>query len=402
MPRTSRILAIVSGVVLLTGAFVLPTSAASSDVSLTRILGGYSRPVLVTHAPGGGRTIFIVEQTGKIKRATYQGGTWKKLGVFLDLTSKVNDPGFSGNGERGLLGLAFHPNYASNGRLYVNYTRKGSGSKKGDTVIAEYRRQTARVARPSSRRTVMVINQPSSNHNGGHLAFGPDDLLYIGTGDGGGSGDPRGNGQKLTTRQGKLLRIDPRDPDGAGPRRYRTPGANPRVGKSGLNDIWAWGLRNPWRFSFDRANGNLWIGDVGQGAREEIDRSRSNAGGKGAGKGRNYGWSRCEGTRRYPNTAQTCTFGTRPIRDYAHGAGRCSVTGGYVHRGPSAGAWRGLYIGGDFCGRLFVLNVNGTVKFSKTTNRRISSFGEDAAGRIFMTDLSNGNIYRVKLSGPRP
>ena len=371
-------------------------------ISLTRILGGYTRPILVTHAPGAGRTIFIVEQTGKIKRATYVNGTWKKLGVFLDLARRVNDPRLSGNGERGLLGLAFHPDYGSNGRFYVNYTRKGSGSKKGDTVIAEYRRASASKARPWSGRTLMVIDQPASNHNGGHLAFGPDGLLYIGSGDGGGSGDPRGNGQDLTTRLGKLLRIDPIDPDGAGPRRYRTPAGNPRVGRSGLNDIWAWGLRNPWRFSFDRANGNLWIGDVGQGAREEIDRSGSNVVGKAAGKGRNYGWNRCEGSRRYPNTAAACTFGTRPVHDYRHGNGRCSVTGGYVHRGPGAPAWRGLYVGGDFCGRLFVLGGNGKVKLSKTTVRRISSFGEDAAGRIFLTDLTNGSIYRVNLKGPRP
>ena len=402
MQRTFRAIGVLVATLLVGTALAVPANAATSEVSLTRILGGYTRPVLVTHAPGAGRTIYIVEQTGRIKRATYVNGTWKKLGTFLDLRSRVNDPRVSGNGERGLLGLAFHPDYRSNGRFYVSYTRKGSGSKKGDTVIREYRRASGGKANPSSGRTLMVIDQPASNHNGGHLAFGPDGLLYIGTGDGGGSGDPRGNGQKLSTRLGKLLRIDPLDPDGAGPRRYRTPSGNPRVGKSGLDDIWAWGLRNPWRFSFDRANGNLWIGDVGQGAREEVDRSRSNARGRAAGKGRNYGWNRCEGTRRYPNTGAACTFGTRPVHDYAHGAGRCSVTGGYVHRGPSATTWRGLYIGGDFCGRLFVLDSGGKVKLSKTTNRRISSFGEDAAGRIFMTDLANGSVYRVKLSGPRP
>lgn len=402
MHRTSRAIGILVAVAMAAGILAAPAGAASSQVSLSRILTGYSRPVLVTHAPGGGRTIFIVEQTGKIKRAVYVNGRWKKLGVFLDLTGLVNDPNRSGNGERGLLGLAFHPDYRSNGRLYVNYTRKGSSSKKGDTVIAEFRRSTAGKADKGSRRTLMIIDQPASNHNGGHLAFGPDDLLYIGMGDGGGTGDPNGNGQKLSTRHGALLRIDPLDPDGAGPRRFGIPPSNPRVGTSGQNSLWAWGLRNPWRFSFDRNNGNLWIGDVGQGAREEVDRSRSNAAGRAAGKARNYGWNRCEGKRKYPNTAAVCTFGTRPVHDYAHGAGRCSVTGGYVHRGPSARAWRGLYVGGDFCGRLFVLNVDGKVKLSKVTNRRISSFGEDAAGRLFATDLSNGSIYRVRMSGPRP
>jgi glucose/arabinose dehydrogenase len=401
MRRTTRVLAAIIGVTLLGGGLGAPVSAAGSDVSLTRILGGYTRPVLVTYAPGGGRAIFIVEQTGMIKRATYVNGAWRKLGTFLDLRAKVNDPRVAGS-ERGLLGLAFHPNYARNGRFYVNYTRAGSGGRNGDTVIAEYRRKTAARARPSSARVVMVIDQPASNHNGGHLAFGPDGLLYVGTGVGGGAGDPKRNGQRLSTRLGNLLRIDPIDPDGAGPRRYRTPGSNPRVGKSGNDDIWAWGLRNPWRFSFDRANGNLWIGDVGQNAREEVDRSRARAGGRNAGMGVNYGWNRCEGKRRYPNTSAACRFGTRPVHDYAHGAGRCSVTGGYVHRGPGAIRWRGLYIGGDYCGRLFVLNAAGAVRLSKTTNRRISSFGEDAAGRIFMTDVGNGAIYRVNLNGPRP
>jgi glucose/arabinose dehydrogenase len=379
-----------------------PASAAKSKISLSRVLSGYSRPVLVTHAPGGGRTIFIVEQTGKIKRATYTNGGWKKQGVFLDLRNLVNDPKLTGNGERGLLGLAFHPNYRSNGRFYVDYTRRGNGSRKGDTVIAEFRRASAGKADKGSKRTLMIIDQPASNHNGGHLAFGPDGLLYIGMGDGGGSGDPNGNGQKLSSKLGALLRIDPLDPDGAGPRRFRIPSGNPRVGKTGQNSLWAWGLRNPWRFSFDRRSGNIWIGDVGQGAREEIDRSASNKFGRAAGKARNYGWNRCEGKRRYPDTAATCTFGTRPVHDYAHGPGRCSVTGGYVHRGPAAKAWRGLFVGGDFCGRLFVLDFKGRVKLSKTTDRRISSFGEDARGRIFATDLASGNIYRVKMTGPRP
>lgn len=376
--------------------------AASSDASLRTILSGYSRPVLVTHAPEGGRTIFVVEQTGKVKRATFTNGAWKKLNTFLDLTSLVNDPRKAGNGERGLLGLAFHPQYKQNGRFYVNYTRAASGAKSGDSVVAEFRRQTATQANASSKRVLMVVNQPDSNHNGGHLAFGPDGFLYIGLGDGGGGGDPRGNGQKLTTRLGALLRIDPLDPDGGGPKRYRTPSSNPRVGKSGRNDIWAWGLRNPWRFSFDRKNGNLWIGDVGQVRREEIDRARSNSAGRNAGKGKNYGWNRCEGTRRYPNTSLKCSFGTRPVFDYAHGNGRCSVTGGYVHRGPSAASWRGLYIGGDYCGRLFVLSADGKVRLSKVTNRRIASFGEDAGGRLFATDVIGGQVLRVALTGPRP
>ena len=398
---TSRGLAVVLVVALAAVLLTASVSAAPSRVSLARILTGYSRPVLVTHAGGDSRVIFIVEQTGKIKRATYQAGRWKRLGTFLDLTSRVNDPRASGNDERGLLGLAFHPGYAQNGRFYVNYTRRGRGNADGDTVVAEYRRRSAARADPASRRLIMTVGQPYANHNGGHLAFGPDGFLYIGLGDGGSGGDPQGNGQKLTTRLGKLLRIDPRDPDGSGPRTHRVPSSNPRVGRYGRNDIWARGLRNPWRFSFDRSNGDLWVGDVGEGSREEIDRSRSRSNGRGAGKGANYGWRVCEGGRRYPNTSANCGFGTLPVHDYAHGNGRCSVTGGYVHRGPAAIAWRGLYVAGDFCGRLFVLDSSGNVRLSKISNRRISSFGEDGAGRLFVTDLG-GAIYRVKMSGPRP
>lgn len=402
MQHPIRALAVALAAALLAGTVAIPTAAADSRVSLRQVLGGYTRPLLVTHAPGGGRDIFIVEQTGRIKRATFSDGSWRKLGTFLDLSDIVNDPRSPGEGERGLLGLAFHPQYRLNGRFYVNYTRAGSGGRNGDTVIAEFRRLNDGTADPASRRVLLVVNQPRSNHNGGHMAFGPDGKLYVALGDGGGAGDPGGNAQDIRNRLGTLLRIDPLDPDGAGPKRYRVPRSNPRVGKRGVNDIWAWGLRNPWRFSFDRKNGNLWIADVGQGQREEVNRSRSNANGRGAGKNRNYGWDRCEGRRAYPDTSRRCRFGTRPRYDYTHRAGRCSVTGGYVHRGPDARSWRGLYVAGDFCGALFVLNQKGKVKLARVTNRRISSFGEDADGRLFLTDLSNGRIYRVTFSGPRP
>jgi glucose/arabinose dehydrogenase len=379
---------------------VLPS--ATSHVRLVVILSGYSHPVQVTAAPGGGRTIFIVEQTGRIRRATYRDGRWRDLGVFLDLRAWVNDPLQGGNGERGLLGLAFHPHYGRNGRFYVYYTRAAAGTRDGDVVVAEYRRADARHADPASARRLLVIDEPYANHNGGQLVFGPDGKLYIGTGDGGSGGDPQGNAQRLSSRLGKILRIDPRDPDGPGPRRYRTPASNPLVGRRGDDAIWAWGLRNPWRFSFDRANGDLWIGDVGQGAREEVDRARANSAGRGAGRGRDFGWNRCEGTRAYPQTTLPCRWGTRPIHDYAHGAGRCAVTGGVVHRGPDARGWRGLYVAGDYCGRLFVLDGRGRVRLARATSVRFSSFGQDAAGRIFATDVSGGTVYRVRFDGPRP
>ena len=374
------------------------TASAASQASLETILRGYDRPVLVTHAPGGGRVIFIVEQRGLITRATYQDGSWRRLGTFLDLRSVVAVDG----GERGLLGLAFHPDYARNGLLYVDYTRAGSGGDRGDTVVAEYRRLDDARADPGSGRVVLTIDQPAANHNGGHLAFGPDGLLYMGMGDGGGAGDPWHTGQDISRLLGKLLRIDPVDPDGSGPLRYAVPASNPLVGGPGRDEIWAWGLRNPWRFSFDPRSGDLWIGDVGQGEREEIDRARANARQRGAGKGRNYGWSRCEGSRRYPDTSAACRIGTLPLYDYTHGNGRCSVTGGYVHRGPAAPGWRGLYVAGDYCGRLFVLDQNGRVRLSRTTSRNISSFGEDAAGRIYATDMATGTVAMLRLRGPRP
>jgi glucose/arabinose dehydrogenase len=376
-------------------------AARASRVALEPVLSGYSRPVLITHAPGEGRVIYIVEQTGAIKRATFEGGRWRKLGTFLDLRSRVSDPDTDG-GERGLLGLAFHPDYQRNGLLYVDYTRAGRGAADGDTVIVEYRRAEAGRADPSSRRLVMTIDQPYANHNGGHLAFGPDGFLYVASGDGGSAGDPHGNGQRLDTRLGKLLRIDPRDPDGPGGRRFGVPASNPRVGRSGLDEIWAWGLRNPWRFSFDRQTGDLWIGDVGQNAWEEVDRSRADGDGTGAGRGLNYGWDRCEGNRRYPSTGSICRFGTRPVHAYRHGGDSCSVTGGHVHRGPAGAAWRGLYVAGDFCGRLFVLGPDGSVRLARDSGRSISSFGEDAAGRIYAADLTAGRIYLVRFQGPRP
>lgn len=398
MRQSTRALVVLASAALAAALLPLAATAADSSVSLPQVLSGYARPVLVTHAPGASRVIFIVEQGGLIKRATFRDGAWRKLGTFLDLRPQVSTNG----SERGLLGLAFHPGYQQNGRFYVDYTRRGVGAAEGDTVIAEYRRATAGRADPASRRVLLTVDQPASNHNGGHLAFGPDGDLYIALGDGGGAGDPYRNGQDRSTLLGKLLRIDPLDPDGSGARRYRIPPSNPLVGTAGRDEIWSWGLRNPWRFSFDRETGDLWIGDVGQGAREEVDRSRADGSGRDAGRGANYGWSRCEGTRRYPATSEPCTFGTLPVHDYAHGAGRCSVTGGYVHRGPAAADWRGLYVAGDYCGRLFVLDGSGSVRLSRTTPRRISSFGEDSAGRLFATDVVAGTIHEVRLRGPRP
>ena len=300
MRRSVSALVVLATTALMATAWPAVASAAGGSLKLAPVLSGYSRPVLVTHAPGEAGVIYIVEQSGLVKRATFQDGSWRKQGTFLDLRSVVSKDG----GERGLLGLAFHPRYRQNGRLYVDYTRAGDGAADGDTVIAEYRRLDARRADPSSRRVLLTVDQPAANHNGGHLAFGPDGYLYIALGDGGGAGDPYGTGQDRGSLLGKLLRIDPLDPDGGGRGRYSVPPSNPLVGRAGLDEIWAWGLRNPWRFSFDRATGDLWIGDVGQGEREEVDRARADGGGQERGQGRELRLESLRGQPPVPGNGQ--------------------------------------------------------------------------------------------------
>jgi glucose/arabinose dehydrogenase len=400
-----RVLAVVVAAALVAIAVGPVTTAASThDIRLQRILTGYQRPLLVTNDGSPGRSIFIVEQTGAIHRATFRNGAWRKQGTFLDLRSLVNDP-VPGQDERGLLGLAFDPRHAKNGRLYAAYTRAASGADDGDLVVARFRRMNRAAALPESRREILVVDQPYTNHNGGHVTFGPDGHLYLATGDGGGPGDPDETAQDLQSPLGKLLRIVPRDPDGPGPLTYTVPADNPYVGADGLDEIWASGLRHPWRFSFDRASGDLWVGDVGQERREEVDHAVAGPSGLGAGRGLDFGWDGCEGRLEYEDDEgdadDLCSHDTLPLYDYAHGKGRCSVTGGFVYRGPDAPAWRGLYVAGDYCGRIFALDRKGRVVFSRMSRQFISSFGEDAAGRLFLTDLA-GNVYRLKLKGTPP
>jgi glucose/arabinose dehydrogenase len=337
--------------------------------------------VFVTNA--GDDRLFIVEQVGRIKIARQVSGSWRITGTFLDIRSIVLD-----GGERGLLGLAFHPNYASNGRFYVHYTNNS-----GDHVIAEYRRATAGRANPSSRRVVLHINDPYENHNGGWLAF-KGSYLYIALGDGGSGGDPGNRGQRLDTLLGKILRINPLDPDGNGPRDYSIPRDNPRVGRSGKDEIWAWGLRNPWRNSFDRVTGRLWIADVGQERFEEVNRVES-------GKGKNFGWRLLEGFHRYPSGSRcTSNCKTLPILEYRHsvsGSDNCSVTGGYVSRRSGAARY-GQYFFGDYCsGRLWSIPAGfsgGSLPSPTSTGLNISSFGEGHDGRIYVVNRG-GSIYRI-------
>lgn len=373
-----RAVMIAVSVALLGSALMVTPTAAAGSVRLRQVLSGYSDPTFVTAPTGSSRTIFIVERGGRIRVATYYGSGYVKAGTFLDIRSRVKSSG----GEQGLLGLAFDPDYASNGRFYVNYTRKPDGA----TVVALFRRSSATRADAGSFRQVIRIGQPYSNHNGGMLAFGPDGYLYVGMGDGGSAGDPAERAQNKDSLLGKILRIRPRSSGG-----YSIPSSNPYVGRSGADAIWSFGLRNPWRFSFDRSNGDLWIGDVGQARYEEVNFTTS-------GKGVNFGWDRCEGNRRYPSGG-SCTTGKRPLKVYSHTGSNCSITGGYVFRGPDDVAWRGNYVYGDYCsGRIWVISRSGSVRASRDTGHLITSFGEDGAGRLFMVAKS-GRIFRLGFSG---
>src|SRR5262245_15766634 len=324
--------------VLLWAAIGGPTDLiAAPRIRLEPVLAGLDDPVYVTHARDGTGRLFVVEQPGRIKVVPAAGATPV---VFLDIRSRV----LSG-GEQGLLGLAFHPRYATNGRFFVNYTRQPDGA----TVIAEYGVAPGNPnAAGSQERILLVIAQPFENHNGGMLEFGPDGFLYIGMGDGGSGFDPGRRAQNVTELLGKILRIDIDPPAGAvAP--YASPPDNPFAGSHpGRDEIYALGMRNPWRFSFDRATGTLYVGDVGQNAREEIDIVV---------RGGNYGWPILEGDNCL-GLGGSCTDPTflPPVAQYAHTGGRCSVTGGYAYRGSTGTLPSGAYTFADFCtGEIFLL-----------------------------------------------
>lgn len=325
----------------------------------------------------GDTVIYVAEKGGLVK--ALRGQTVGEMPV-LNLSGQV-----STGSEQGLLGLVFSPDGE---KLYVDYT-----DPDGDTRVAEYA-FSAGQADASTRRELLRVNQPYANHNGGHLAFGPDGFLYIGLGDGGSAGDPQGNGQRLDTLLGKLLRIDPR-PDGNTP--YRVPPGNPFASREGARpEIWAYGLRNPWRFSFDRETGALWIGDVGQNAIEEIDAVEASAGG-----GQNYGWNRLEGTRPFGGTAPSGTVA--PVHEYSHDGGNCSVTGGYVYRGTRIPALRGAYVFADYCKgqlRALVAGPGGSglrsVALGPTLDA-VASFGQDADGELFVLSLAAG-LHRLEAA----
>ena len=363
----------------------LPTSVVAQTIQLSPVASGLSSPVFVGNANDNLNRLFIVEQGGIIK--VLQPGSSTPT-VFLNITSKV----LSG-GERGLLGLAFHPQYGANGRFFVFYTRLSDG----DLVIAEYGATptSSNTARTTEKILLTIEHSSQGNHNGGMLAFGPDGYLYIGVGDGGGANDPPNNAQNKNTLLGKILRIDV---NAGAP--YASPGDNPFFGAAtdGLDEIFAYGMRNPWRFSFDRLNGQQWVGDVGQGAREEVDSPIV--------KGGNYGWRIFEGTVCNPNLPQEPCANRAPyifpVFDYTHVNGRCSLTGGYVYRGSLGTLTPGTYVYGDYCSGE-ILGWNGSTQaLLLDTTQRVSSFGEDEQGELYVADVAGGTVTRIVGSAPPP
>lgn len=353
-------------------------------VSLQTFYTGLASPVGLYNC--GDERLFILEQNeSDIEMITTSG---QYIGKFLDLTGIT-----STGGERGLLGLAFHPNYSTNGYFYVNYTNTA-----GNTVISRYQvSSNPNVANAASGSIIMTINQPFSNHNGGHIAFGPDGYLYIGMGDGGSGGDPQNYAQNKLSLLGKMLRIDV---DNGSP--YSVPASNPFVGNSQyLPEIWALGLRNPWKFSFDRQTGDMWIGDVGQNAQEEINMEPAGDAG-----GSNWGWRCYEGNASF-NTSGCQAQNTydAPVRTYSHsGDGFCSITGGYIHRGTQQPALNGIYFLGDYCSSgLFALRPNGSGGYTSTnmanTGGGVSAFGEDFNGELYVVK-HNGTILKINDTCP--
>jgi glucose/arabinose dehydrogenase len=359
------------------------TPAASLDIGSIKIrlrafAGGFNQPVFLTHAGEGNGNVYVVEQGGRVMLLDRSGDT---RGIFLDISTRVQS-----GGERGLLGLAFHPEYHDNGRFFVYYSNNA-----GDNVVTEFRRRTAEKADHGSERVILSMDDPFSNHNGGWIAFGRDGFLYIATGDGGSAGDPLDNAQSLRSPLGKILRIDV---NSGSP--YGIPDDNPFVGRSGARrEIWAYGLRNPWRNSFDRATGDLFIGDVGQGAREEVNAEPASSDG-----GVNYGWNTMEGSRCYQGSSCDRSGLKRPFAEYPTGEG-CAVTGGYVYRGSAFAQLVGAYFFGDYCnGRIFAVDARQALRGEVSARRLLdtglllSSFGEDEAGELYVIGRG-GTVHRL-------
>lgn len=355
------------------------TPTGDGTLALERVTDQLESPVYLTTPPGDPDRLFILEKAGRV-RVVHDGTLLEE--PFLDITAET-----SADGERGLLGLAFHPGYATNGQVFVHHT-----DVDGDTRLMRYQAASANLADPASATVLLQVAQPYSNHNGGQIAFGPDGMLYMGLGDGGSGGDPEGNGQDPSTLLGAILRVDV---DGGPP--YAVPADNPFFDDpDGADEVWAYGLRNPWRFSFDRLTGDLYIGDVGQNAVEEVSVQAAASDG-----GENYGWNVMEGSRCFE--ADSCDMSglVLPVHEYEHPEG-CSITGGYVYRGSALPWMEGRYLFGDFCAgfvRSFVLSDGAATDVRDHTAElgdvgSLASFGQDADGELYVLDIQ-GAVYRI-------
>lgn len=392
IPRCSRRKPVFSAAALLLLAFLSGCGGSSSSqstppvltnpaVSLRQIVGGLTAPLDLQEPDDNSGRLFVVEQGGTIR--IVQNGALVPA-PFLDISSKVHM-----EGESGLLGLVFHPNYAQDPRFFVNYVRKLANGQL-QTVIAEFREPAANLnqADAGSERQLLVIDQPFSNHKAGQLAFGPDGDLYFGLGDGGSGGDPFGNGQNRQTLLGKMLRIDVDSAPGPG-LAYAIPPDNPFAGGGGRPEIWAYGLRNPWRFSFDPPSGRMFIGDVGQDHYEEVDLGQ---------KGANYGWNIMEGMHCFNPPAGCDQSGlTLPIAEYDHSIGD-AIIGGYVYRGTIA-ALQGKYVFADLTGKVFTLTENPPGTWTRATllspDTQVSSLGRDQAGELYVLEIASGNLMQL-------
>lgn len=353
----------------------LPLQAA--ELSLSPMFGGkvFDQPVFMLQPPGNTQFWFVLEKGGKVIRLRADGSERR---LVLNLAKQVE----SGPMEAGLLGMAFHPGFTDNGQIFLSYTRAGEPLI---SVLARFRsRDGGKTIDPDSEERLLEVEQPYRNHNGGHIAFGPDGYLYFGLGDGGSAGDPKGHGQNRNTLLGAMLRLDV---NGVTP--YAIPRNNPFADGGGRPEVFAWGLRNPWRWSFDRQSGELWVGDVGQNEWEEVNLVKS---------GDNLGWNLWEGKHCYRRSDCSSEGMVMPRAEYSHRLG-CSVTGGYVYRGKSLPSLSGHYIYGDYCsGRVWALDVNNPGAHPEEifySSRRIASFAEDHRGELYLLDFAGGRIFQL-------
>lgn len=358
------------------------TTPNIANITTRQVASGFTQPTDIVSTPGDGH-LYIVEQTGTVQRIIPDQSDRQ---VFMDISDKV-----VADGEMGLLGLAFHPNYSENRFVFVNYIDTSE-----NTVIARFQ-VTDGVVNPASEKIILQVDQPYSNHNGGDLAFGADGYLYASLGDGGSAGDPGNNAQNLGNLLGKILRIDINSQQA-----YNIPSDNPFVGREGARaEIWSYGLRNPWRISFDSQTHDLFIADVGQSELEEVDFQPASSKG-----GENYGWRCFEGSKEYsPDGCQNAAAYTPPIIEYDHSNDRCSITGGYVYRGEAQPTLQGKYFYADFCGgQLYYAEKTGDTwqqTLALASSMAISSFGVDNSSELYLADYDNGgSIYKIETTTP--